>query len=123
MFSRGMELAPYGSVEDRVMREMVFRERTERVAHVDAIAKMIARLFNVEADKAFGGIVAEYASEVFQESYDVDLLRQKVAARRAAWDRVRAKRQRDEDMLKRLDRMGEYYDRLDKAAQNKKQTK
>jgi hypothetical protein len=117
IYARGVNLAPYGSVEDRVMREMVFRERQERVAHMDAIAKMIARVFNTDASKVFGGIVAEYASEVFQESYDADLLRRKIAARRAAVARVRAKRKHDESMIKRLEKMGEYYDLQDKKRQ------
>ena len=110
MFARGIKLAPYGSIQDRVMREMVFRERQERIAHMDAISRMIARVFNVDADKAFGGVVSEYASEVYQESYDADLLKQKIALLRQAQARVRAKRKRDEDMLKRLDRIGDYYD-------------
>ena len=93
------------------MREMVFRERQERVAHVDAIGKMIARVFNTDADKAFGAIISEYASEVFQETYDADLLRRKVALRREAQARVRNKRRRDEELIKRLDRMGDFYDR------------
>lgn len=115
MFSRGMELAPYGSVEDRVMREMVSRERAEKVAHVDAIGKMIARVFNVDADRVFGGIVAEYASEVYQEGYDADLLKAKIAARRAAQARVIAKRRQDEELIQRLERMGEYSDRQEAA--------
>lgn len=94
------------------MREMVFRERSERVAHMDAIGKMIARVFSVDADKAFGPIVAEYASEVFQETYDADLLRRKVEIRRAALARVRAKKQRDVDLIRRLERMGEYADKI-----------
>jgi len=92
------------------MREMVFRERQERVAHMDAISKMIARVFSVDADKAFSGIVAEYASEVFQETYDVDLLRRKLVLRRLEQAQVRKKRQRDEELMRRLDRMGEYAD-------------
>lgn len=112
LFSRGVPLAPYGSIEDRVMREMVFRERAEKVAHLDAIGKMIARVFNVDADKAFGSIVSEYASEVFQESYDADLLRRKVEIRRRALARVRAKKQRDLDLIKRLEAMGEYADKV-----------
>lgn len=92
------------------MREMVFRERQERVANMDAIGKMIARVFNTDADKAFGGIIAEYASEVFQETYDADLLRRKVERKRAAQARVRAKKQRDLDLIKRLERMGEFHD-------------
>ena len=111
MYFRGVDLEPYGSVEDRVMREMVFRERQERVSHMDAIAKMIARVFNIDADKAFGSIVSEYASEVFQETYDPDLLRSRVAARRRAQAQVRLRRERDEEMIKRLDKMGEFYDK------------
>jgi hypothetical protein len=112
-----MDLAPYGSVQDRIMREMVNRERAEKVAHLDAIGKMVARVFGVDSDKAFAGIVAEYASEVYQESYDADLLRRKIAMRRAAFERVRAKRQRDEELIQRLERMGDYYDKLDAAKQ------
>lgn len=115
MFSRGMDLAPYGSVEDRIMREMVSRERAEKVAHLDAIGKMVARIFGVDADKAFAGIVSEYASEVYQESYDADLLRRKIAARRSVHARVLAKRRRDEELIQRLDRMGEYYDKQEAA--------
>jgi hypothetical protein len=118
-----MELAPYGSVQDRIMREMVFRERVEKVAHMDAIAKMIARVFGTDADKAFGAIVSEYASEVFQESYDADLLRRKIAARRAAHARVRERRQRDEELIQRLERMGEYYDLQDAAAKAQQKPK
>jgi hypothetical protein len=94
------------------MREMVFRERQERVSHMDAIAKMIARVFSVEAEKAFGGIVAEYAAEVFQETYDQDLLKRRIAARRAAQAVVRARRERDLELIKRLDRMGDYADEV-----------
>ena len=112
LFSRGVPLAPYGSIEDRVMREMVFRERQERVAHLDAIGKMVARVFSVDADKAFGGILAEYASEVFQETYDADLLRRKVEMRREVQTRIRAKKQRDLDLIKRLEKMGEYADKV-----------
>lgn len=92
------------------MREMVFRERQERVAHVDTIAKIVARVFNVDAEKLFGSILNEYAGEVFQETYDIDLLRQKIGIRRAAQARVRARRKRDEELIKRLDRMGEWAD-------------
>jgi hypothetical protein len=106
LFSRGVPLAPYGSIEDRVMREMVFRERQERVSNLEAIGKMVARVFSVDADKAFGGIIAEYASEVFQETYDADLLRRKVEMRREVQSRIRAKKQRDLDLIKRLEKMG-----------------
>lgn len=94
------------------MREMVFRERQERVAHLDAIGKMVARVFSVDADKAFGGIIAEYASEVFQETYDADLLRKKVEMRREVQARIKAKKQRDLDLIKRLEKMGEYADKV-----------
>lgn len=108
------------------MREMVFRERQERVSHMEAIAKMIARVFNVEADKAFGGVVAEYAAEVFQETYDQDLLKRRIAARRAAQAAVRARRERDLELIKRLDRMGDYADKVwaqEQAQKKQKQNK
>lgn len=104
------------------MREMVFRERQERVSHMEAIAKMIARVFNVETDKAFGGIVAEYAAEVFQETYDQDLLKRRITARRAAQAAVRAKRERDLELIKRLERMGDYADQV-WAKEKQKKTK
>lgn len=104
------------------MREMVFRERQERVAHLSAVGKMIARLYNADADKAFGAIVSEYAAEVFQETYDVDLLKRKIAFRRSEQARVRARRQQDENYIKKLDRMGEYVDKK-LAAQKPKPNK
>jgi hypothetical protein len=97
---------------------MVFRERQERVAHLNAIAQMIACVFNANADKAFSGIIAEYASEVFQETYDADLIKKRVAARRRAQARIHAKRRQDEDLMKRLDRMGDFYDQ-EKPKENK----
>lgn len=114
-----MPLAPLGSIEDRVQREMVFRERQERVAHVEAIGKMVARVFGADADKMFGDVIGEYASEVFQETYDADLLRRKIERRRAAQARVRAKLRKDQDMIRRLERMGEFYDQFEKPKQNK----
>jgi hypothetical protein len=123
MFSRGVQLAAYGSIEDRVMREMVLRERQERVAHLDAVAKMIARVFNVDVDKAFSSIVSEYASEVFQETYDPDLLRRRVAIRRVAAARVRSKREHEERMLEKLDKMGDYADQVWEKQRTQKKSK
>lgn len=74
-------------------------------------AKIIARLSNSDATKAFGSIIAEYEAEVFQETYDADVLARKIAVIREAQKRLRAKRLHDEKMIDRLDRMGEFYDR------------
>lgn len=87
------------------MREMVFRERIEKVASVKAIASIVARLLNTDLDKAFGGILGEYASEVFQESYDPTLLKQKHDRLKIAQERVRRKREHDLRMIERLKRM------------------
>ena len=100
-----------GSVEDRVMREMVFRERREKVAHLEAIGRMISRVLGADETKAFGHIVATYTEEVFQETYDADLMALKARELRAAQERIRAKRQRDKNMISRLDKMGEFYDK------------
>jgi hypothetical protein len=111
LFTRGIALPPLGSVEDRVLRESLFRERRERVAQVEVFAKIIARISNTDAAKAFGSIIAEYEAEVFQETYDADVLKKKIEVIREAQKRLRAKRLHDEKMIDRLDRMGEYYDR------------
>lgn len=111
LFARGIALPPLGSVEDRVLRESLFRERRERVAQVEVFAKIIARVSNADASKAFGSIIAEYEAEVFQETYDADVLAKKIAVIREAQKRLRAKRLHDEKMIDRLDRMGEFYDR------------
>jgi hypothetical protein len=100
-----------GSVADRVMREVVFRERREKVAHVEVIAKVVGRLFNLDTERVFGGIMAEYAGEVFQEDYDVDLLREKIHVLREAQARIKRRRSEDQRQLSRLDRLGEFYDR------------
>lgn len=111
LFARGIQLAPAGSIEDRVMREMVFRERQEKVANMNAVAKMISQVFSLDSERVFGGIVSDYASEVFQETYDADLLRRKIAIIRAAQERIRGRREHDLNMITRLDRMGQFYDR------------
>lgn len=105
------------------MREMVLRERQERVAHLDAIGKMVARVFSVDFDKAFAGIVAEYASEVFQETYDPDQLRRRVALRRVAAARMRDKRENEERMFDRLDKMGKYADEVWESQRHQKPRK
>lgn len=93
---------------------MVFRERSERVAHVRAIAAIAARLVGMDADRMLGDVVSEYASEVFQESYDPVALARKARRLRDAQDRIRRRRTEDEAMLRRLDRMeslGQDFDR------------
>lgn len=93
---------------------MVFRERSERVAHVRAIAAIAARFVGMDADRLLGDVVSEYASEVFQESYDPVALARKARRLRDAQARIRRRRTEDEAMLKRLDRMetlGQDFDR------------
>jgi len=80
------------------------------VAQVEAFAKIAARVFTVDPMKAFGSIIAEYEAEVFQETYDAEVLRRKIVAIREAQKRLRTKRLHDEKMIDRLERMGEYYD-------------
>lgn len=96
------------------MREMVFRERSEKVAFVRAFAAIASRLAGMDADKLMGDVVSEYASEVFQESYDPVALARKAQRLRDAQARIRRRRMEDEATLKRLDRMetlGQDFDR------------
>lgn len=105
-----MSLHPLGSVEDRVAREMVTRERTERVALVQAIASIAAVVASVDAGAALGRIVEGYAEEVFQEGYDPRVLAAKRARLRAAQARVSGRREEDQRMIQRLDRMSQLGD-------------
>jgi len=90
---------------------MVFRERAEKVANVRAMTKIVATLFNVNEDKVFGPITREYAKEVFQESYDAELLRKKIAALYRAQELIKEKQDERSRLMKRLDRMGEFYEK------------
>jgi hypothetical protein len=101
-------------VQDRLIREVIFREKAERVAHVKAIAGIVARLLGMETEKAFGGLIQEYASEVYGETYNPELLQQKAQNLRAAQAEVRGRRERDQQLIGRLDRMGEYAQRKKK---------
>lgn len=76
-----------------------------------AWTKIIARMFGYDHDRLFGGIVNEFAQEVFQETYDADLLRRKVEALRREQERIRSRRRHDLRMIDRLERMGQYYDK------------
>jgi len=93
------------------MREMIFRERQEKVAQIQAIARIVAQILGLDAERVFGGVVSDYASEVFQETYDPELLRRKIAAIRVAQTRVRQRKEHDLNQLTRLDKMGDFYDR------------
>ena len=111
MLSRGLPLPPRGSPLDRIQREMVWRERAERVAHLRAIGQMVGTLFNMNTDKIFASVYREYAREVFQEDYNADSLEKRAKALRTAQQRVRGRRLYDVKMLQRLDLMGQWADR------------
>lgn len=96
------------------MREMVLRERAERVAHVRAIASIAARVTGVDVDRVFGDIVADYASEVFQEAYDPVAIARKARRLRQAQAAIRQRQAQDAAMVRRLERMetlGQVFDK------------
>lgn len=95
-----------------MLREQVFRERQEKVAHMEAISKMVAQVFNMDARRVFGHVVRDYEREVYQESYDATLIKQKLDELRRAQERIRLRKREDVRMLDRLDKMGEYYDKV-----------
>jgi hypothetical protein len=94
---------------------MVFRERQEKVAHLQAFGRMFAAILNLDAEKAFGHIRRDYAMEVFQEMYDAKLLEHKVAALRAAQAGIAAKKSERDRMMQRLDRMAQAGGRIGSA--------
>jgi hypothetical protein len=66
-----------------------------------------------DVERVLGDVVGEYASEVFQESYDPVMLARKAARLRAERARIRRKDEEDRAMLRRLERMeqlGRHYD-------------
>ena len=97
------------------MREMVYRERMEKVASVRVFASIAARLLGSEADRAFGDVLSEYASEVFQESYDPTMLARKRDRLRAAQARVHKRRVEDLRAIQRLERMDKLGEQFDEA--------
>lgn len=90
---------------------MIFRERQEKVAFARLLTRVAASFNGLDADKVFGGVLADYAFEVFQETYDADLLARKAKALREARARVISRRKADQRLLKRLDLLGTYYDK------------
>jgi hypothetical protein len=110
LFARGISLPPVGSIEDRLMREVVFRERQEKVLFFESVTRLVARILGVDAERAFGDLSAAYAGEVFQHVYDADLMRKKLGTLREARGRVQRKRQEDLRLLGRLERLGVFYD-------------
>jgi len=110
LFARGVALPPTGSIEDRVAREIVFRERQEKALFFESVTKMVARVLGVDPERAFGDLSATYASEVFQHVYDSDLVRKKIGALREARGRIQHRRREDLRLLERLDRLGVFYD-------------
>lgn len=99
---------------------MVFRERRVQVAGIEALAKMIGRVAGVDANKYFASIISEYATEVFQETYDVNILKRKVGRLRAVQTAIKQKKSKEESLINRLERMGQFYDEQEKAREKEK---
>jgi hypothetical protein len=102
-----LSLYPLGSIQDRVQREMVFRERQEKVAYLNAFSKMVSVMFNLDTDRVFGTIRREYTMEVFQEMYDASLLEEKVNALRHAQGAIAARKRERTSLMDRVSRMSE----------------
>lgn len=91
----------------------MFRERTEKVAQVNTFAYLIGQVFNLNVDKVFGPILQGFAAEVFQESYNPELLRDKIASIRDAQIKLKKKRQEQDQYVKRLESLGDLYEKDD----------
>ena len=90
---------------------MVFRERQEKVSFLDARTKVVARVQGLDVERVFGDIVAGYAREVFQETYDADLLRRRLKSLQRVQGRIQSRRREDQRQISRLSKMGEFYDK------------
>lgn len=99
---------------------MVFRERKEKIATLDAVLDVVGKMFNINTESVFGYTKQKFEIEVFQETYDSNLLRAKVAAMRNVIDSVRKKRREENALVDRLNRMGEAYETGDNKKKSPK---
>lgn len=92
---------------------MVFRERKETVAKLDVLLDVVGKLFNINTETVFSYTKQKFEVEVFQETYDSNLLRAKVAAMRSVMESLRRKRREESSLVDKLNRMGEAYETSD----------
>jgi hypothetical protein len=77
----------------------------------------------MDNDRAFGRLLSDYASEVFQESFDPELLKRKAENLRRTQADIRERKARDQRMLSKLDKLGEYAEMRGKREKDKKNKK
>jgi hypothetical protein len=92
---------------------MVYRERREKSAFLEAIIDIVGVMNNLNTEKLFGHIKAKYELELYQETYDVDVLRSMMYALRSAVDMLKNRKREQSHMINKLDRLGEIYEKDD----------
>ena len=89
---------------------MIYREKLEKVAFLDAIVGVASIMFNLNGEKVFGHIKRQYESRLFAEDYNVEYLRAKVEALRQLQERQVKKSREDNKLIDRLEAMGKMYE-------------
>lgn len=93
LFHRGVVLHPRGTAQDEVQREMVRRERREKVAFARFLARLAQAAFRVPTE-VLEPMFKDYAETVFHESYS-----------RPPKPRTSPKQKENQDLLAKVDKL------------------
>lgn len=102
------------------MREMVYRERNEKVALLESFATITCGILGLDFNKFVGPVLSKYAMEVFQEDYNAEFLQAKLEQIRNSQLRIKKEQDRQAELMERIERMGEFYDKHNKPSKAKK---
>lgn len=100
MAARGLRLPPRGSIQDRIIQEVLLRERNERYVAGEVLILLACKALGLETEQ-MRGLLEHYSDEVHQERYRPSIIR----ARKAAKAAVRKKEAEDKRRLAALDKL------------------
>lgn len=66
--SRGLSLPSRGSPRDLVLRELLYRERAERVAEVSLVTRLLGAVAGIDAKK-LSDALGNYVKQITHETY------------------------------------------------------
>lgn len=102
------------------MREMVYRERNEKVALLESVVTITCNILGIDPNKFSGVALAKYAMEVFQEDYNAEFLQARLEQIKNSQLRIKKEQDRQAELMARIERMGEFYDKQNKPGKAKK---
>ena len=88
---RGVPLPPLGSFQERILSEMLIRERNEKFAHTALLATLLGKISGLDP-KIIGGLLEEYREELYRLRYNskyVTVAQKELSSRVACAERER----------------------------------